>query len=161
MRQGQKVLWVVLSTQFLNEIWKNGTRDHGRMFVGAKGKQQKYFRQLQCQEQCIERIPYYPSGLSRAQFLRQPCSKQLYTKLWICSFIYLFIFVFINYLFIYLFIYFVVIRGFLILKSSWRNLPSLILWSKFCFPSFQFGRFRFQTKRNWCGRLFREQRWDL
>ena len=88
------------------------------MFVGAKGKQQKYFRQLQCQEQCIERIPYYPSGLSRAQFLRQPFSKQLYTKLWICSFIYLFIFVFINYLFIYLFIYFVVIRGFLILKSS-------------------------------------------
>ena len=38
------------------------------MFVSAKGKQQKYFRQLQCQEQCIDRIPYYPSGLSRSQF---------------------------------------------------------------------------------------------
>ena len=45
------------------------------MFVSAKGKQQKYFRQLQCQEQCIDRIPYYPSGLSRAQVFGQPFSK--------------------------------------------------------------------------------------
>ena len=38
------------------------------MSVSAKGKQQKLVRQLQCQEQCIEHIPYYLSGLSRAHF---------------------------------------------------------------------------------------------
>ena len=27
------------------------------------------------QEQCIDHIPYYLSGLSRANFFRQPCSK--------------------------------------------------------------------------------------
>ena len=38
------------------------------MAAGAKGKQQKQVRQLQCQEQCIDHIPYYLSGLSRAHF---------------------------------------------------------------------------------------------
>ena len=32
------------------------------MFVSAKGKQPKKVRQLQCQEQCIDHIPYYLSG---------------------------------------------------------------------------------------------------
>ena len=41
---------------------------HGNMFVSAKGKQQKKVRQLQCQEQCIDHIPYYLSVLSRANF---------------------------------------------------------------------------------------------
>ena len=50
------------------------------MFASAKGKQQKQIRQLQCQEKCIDHIPYYLSGLSRAQFFRQPFSKQLYPK---------------------------------------------------------------------------------
>ena len=54
------------------------------MSASAKGKQQKQVRQLQCQEQylsvfyqeqCIEHIPYYLSGLSRAHFFRQPFSK--------------------------------------------------------------------------------------
>ena len=31
-------------------------------------------------EQCIDHIPYYLSGLSRAHFFRQPFSKQLYTQ---------------------------------------------------------------------------------
>ena len=48
------------------------------MSVSAKGKQPKQVRQLQCQEQCIEHIPYYLSGLSREHFFRQPFSKQLY-----------------------------------------------------------------------------------
>ena len=39
------------------------------MFAGAKRKQQKQFRQLQCQEQCIDHIPYYLSGLLRAHFV--------------------------------------------------------------------------------------------
>ena len=30
------------------------------------------------QEQCIDHIPYYLLGLSRAHFFRQPFSKQLY-----------------------------------------------------------------------------------
>ena len=38
------------------------------MSLSAKGQQQKYVRQLQCQEQCIGHIPYYLSGLSRAYF---------------------------------------------------------------------------------------------
>ena len=42
------------------------------MFASTKGKQQKYFRQLQCQEQFIDHIPYYISGLLRAHVFRQP-----------------------------------------------------------------------------------------
>ena len=42
------------------------------MFASAKGKQQK---EGQSQEQCIDRIPYYLSGLSTAHFFRQPFSK--------------------------------------------------------------------------------------
>ena len=38
------------------------------MSVSAKGEQQKQARQLQCQEHCIEHIPYNLSGLSRAHF---------------------------------------------------------------------------------------------
>ena len=57
-RQTRKVLWVVLSSLLFKEIWKNGTRGHGRMFARAKGKR---VRQLQCQEQCIDHIPYYLS----------------------------------------------------------------------------------------------------
>ena len=48
------------------------------MLASAKRKQQKQFRQLQCQEQCNDHIPYYLSGLSRARFFQQPFSKQLY-----------------------------------------------------------------------------------
>ena len=44
-------------------VWKNDIREHGRMFASAKGKQQKQVRQLQCQEQCIDHIPYYLSAL--------------------------------------------------------------------------------------------------
>ena len=33
-----------------------------------KVKQQKQFRRLQCQEQSIDHVPYYLSGLSRAHF---------------------------------------------------------------------------------------------
>ena len=45
------------------------------MSTSAKGKEQKSVRQLQCQEQCIEHIPYYLSELSRAHFFRQSFSK--------------------------------------------------------------------------------------
>ena len=39
MRRFRKVWWVVLSSLFFKEIWKNDTRGHGCMFVSAKGKQ--------------------------------------------------------------------------------------------------------------------------
>ena len=45
------------------------------MFVNAKGKQQSKIRQLQCQEQRIDHIPCYLSGLSRTHFVGQPFSK--------------------------------------------------------------------------------------
>ena len=32
-RQFRKVLWVILSSLFSKEIWKNGTRGHGRVFA--------------------------------------------------------------------------------------------------------------------------------
>ena len=38
------------------------------MFASAKGKQQKQVRQLKCQEQCIDHIPYYLSRFSRHIF---------------------------------------------------------------------------------------------
>ena len=38
------------------------------MFANAKGKQQWKIRQLQSQEQRIDHIPNYRSGLSRAHF---------------------------------------------------------------------------------------------
>ena len=45
---------------------------------GNEGKQQKQVRQLQSQEQSVNHIPHFLSGLSRAHFfLRQPFSKKL------------------------------------------------------------------------------------
>ena len=38
------------------------------MFESAKGKQQNEVRQLQCHEQCVDHIPFYLSGFSRAHF---------------------------------------------------------------------------------------------
>ena len=38
------------------------------MFEGAKRERQMQVRQLKCQEQCIDPIPYYIQGLSGAHF---------------------------------------------------------------------------------------------
>ena len=40
-----------------------------------KESNKSWFRQLQCQEQCIAHIPYYLSGLSQAHFFLQPTRK--------------------------------------------------------------------------------------
>ena len=71
-RQSWKVLWMVLCS---------------RMARGAMGvclrllkqikRQKSELRQLQCQEQRIDRIPYSYSGLSRTHILLQPLWKQL------------------------------------------------------------------------------------
>ena len=57
--------WVHCSSKTFERMAREAYR---RMFASAKGKWQKLFRQLQCQEQWIDRIPYYLSGLSRAHF---------------------------------------------------------------------------------------------
>ena len=41
-QQSRKVLWVVLSSLFFNDIWKNDERGHGSVFASANGKQQNY-----------------------------------------------------------------------------------------------------------------------
>ena len=60
MRQSREVLWVVFSSLFFKEISKNGRRGHGSMFASAKGKQQKWVRQLQCLEQVYWSYPILP-----------------------------------------------------------------------------------------------------
>ena len=40
-RQSRKVLWVVLNSLLSKEVKKKDTRGHGRVFAGAKRKQQK------------------------------------------------------------------------------------------------------------------------
>ena len=47
LQQFRKVLWVVLSSLFLKEIWKNVRKRHGRMFASAKGKRQKWKCKMQ------------------------------------------------------------------------------------------------------------------
>ena len=68
-RQSRTVLWVVLSSPFLKEIWENASRGHGYKLCLRMLKESN---QLQCQEQWIDRIQYYRSGLSGAHFFRQP-----------------------------------------------------------------------------------------
>ena len=67
--------WFCIHSSSSRKFWKNGTRGRGRMFVIAKGKQQKWIRQLQCHEHCIGHIPYHLPGLLRAHFFWQPFSK--------------------------------------------------------------------------------------
>ena len=82
--QSRKVLWVVFSSLFFKEISKNGTRGQGRMFARAKGNNKSRFDSYSVKNKCIDHIPYYLSGLSRAQLLRQPFSKQLYMYVTVC-----------------------------------------------------------------------------
>ena len=41
MRQSRMVSWVVFSSLFFKEIWKNGKMGHGHMSASAEGKQKK------------------------------------------------------------------------------------------------------------------------
>ena len=63
-RQSRKVLWVVCRSLVFKEISKNVTR-------GQENKKSR-FDSYSVRNKCIGHIPYYLSGLSRAQFLRQP-----------------------------------------------------------------------------------------
>ena len=53
------------------------------MFASAKGKQRKYVRQLQSQEQCIDHIPYYLLELSGAHYFSDNLSRNscMHTKM--------------------------------------------------------------------------------
>ena len=68
MWQSRKVLWVVLSALFFKEIWKNGTGGHGHMFASAKGKQQKYVRQLQSSGTVYWSYPIFSFGIVACKF---------------------------------------------------------------------------------------------
>ena len=60
---------------FTKKFERIGTKGHGNVFASAKGKQQSRFDSCSRQEQCIDHIPYYLLGLSRAHFFRQAFSK--------------------------------------------------------------------------------------
>ena len=80
-RQSLKVLWVVFSSLFFIEIWKNGMRGHGRMFVtAAKWKQQKWIRQQQSWGKVYRSYPILPFGTVAWTFFRQPFSKWLHYR---------------------------------------------------------------------------------
>ena len=64
-QQSRKALWVVLSSLFFKEI---GTKGRGNVFVSAKGNKKSRFDRYSHQKQCIDHIPHYLSGLSRAHF---------------------------------------------------------------------------------------------
>ena len=68
-RQSRKALWVVLSLLFFKDIWKNWYESPEEMCLrvlkeGNKSRFDGYSRQ----KQCIDYLPYYLSGLSRAHF---------------------------------------------------------------------------------------------
>ena len=67
-QQSWRVLWVILSSLFFKENWKNDTGGHRGIVANAKRKQQWKIQQLQCQEQGIDHIPYYLCRLSRVHF---------------------------------------------------------------------------------------------
>ena len=68
---------MVLSSLFFKEISKKGTRGYGRMFGGGglKESSKSRFDSYSVKNKNNDHIPYYLSGLSRTQFLRQPFSK--------------------------------------------------------------------------------------
>ena len=84
-RQSWKALWVVLSSLFFREIWKNGTKGHEMCLRVLMERNKSRFDSYSRQEQCIDHILYYLLGLSRAHFFRQPFLKQLYSTRWMCQ----------------------------------------------------------------------------
>ena len=86
-QQSRKVLWMVLSSLFFKEIWKNGMRGHGHVFASVKGKATKGDSTVQCLEQCIDHIPYYLWGLSWQIFSdnlsRNSCITNMVSARWL------------------------------------------------------------------------------
>ena len=74
-QQSRKGLCVVLSSLFFEEIWKNGTRGHGRLFASTKGKQQKQVRQLSTSGTVHWPYPILPFGIVACTFFPTTFSK--------------------------------------------------------------------------------------
>ena len=67
---------MVLSSLFFKELLERiGTKGHGNVFASVKESNKSRFDSYSRQEQCIDHIPYYLSGLSRPHFFKQPFSK--------------------------------------------------------------------------------------
>ena len=77
-RQSRKVLWVALRALFFKEIERKVREATDICLRVLKESNKSRFDSFSRYEQCIDHIPYYLSGLSRAHFFRQPFSKQLY-----------------------------------------------------------------------------------
>ena len=67
---------IVGSSEF-TVLQRNLKEWHVRMFgvLEESNKSIDSYSVRKCQEQCIDHIPYYPSGLSHAHFFRHPFSK--------------------------------------------------------------------------------------
>ena len=57
--------WIHCSSEKFERI---DTKDHENVFASSNGKQQSRLDSYSHHKQCIDRIPYYVSGLSRAHF---------------------------------------------------------------------------------------------
>ena len=69
-RQSRIVLWVVLSSLFFKEIWKNGKMGHGYMSAGAEvGSTVAVWGTVYWSYRIL------PFGIVACTFFRQPCSK--------------------------------------------------------------------------------------
>ena len=72
----------------LKELARTG---HENVFASANGKEQSRFDSYSGQEQCIDHIPYYLAGLSRAHFSdnfsRNSCIHRLFSCAYICAFV--------------------------------------------------------------------------
>ena len=74
-RKSEKVLWVVLSSLFFKEFERMALEAMDICLRVLQESTTNKFGSYNRQEQCIDHISCYLSGLSRAHFFRQPFSK--------------------------------------------------------------------------------------
>ena len=77
-RKSRKVLWVALRALFFKKLERMVRKATDICLRVRKESNKSRFDSFTRYEQCIDHIPYYLSGLSRAHFFRRPVSKQLY-----------------------------------------------------------------------------------
>ena len=74
-QQSRKILWVVLSSLFFKEIWKNRMSPMDVRLRVLKESNKGRLDSYSVREQCIDHIPYYLLGLSLPHFFGKPVSK--------------------------------------------------------------------------------------
>ena len=67
-RQSRTVSWVVLNALSFKEVWKNDTRGHGRMFVGAKKRNKSRFDWATVSGTVYWSYPILPFGIVACTF---------------------------------------------------------------------------------------------